>query len=106
MAALQNIFKGIPDNIPNELTEILCCSNNIRIERIVSEGHVTPDGTWYDQQQNEFVLLLSGAASIEFAEQEVALQPGDHLTIPAHTKHRVKWTDPKIKSIWLTVFFD
>ena len=78
-----------------------------RIERIVSRGHCTPND-WQDQPQSEWVILLTGAAQLEFAEpkQVVDLKPFDYVTIPAHSHHRVVWTDPDDLSIWLVVFGD
>lgn len=76
-----------------------------RIERIVSQGHASPPGFWYDQPEDEWVLVLQGAGTIAFAEEgsEVTLCAGDYLHIPAHCRHRVAWTDPHLPTIWLAV---
>jgi len=101
-----NISGGIPEEKEYEFLEEILCSKAVRIERIVSRGHSSPPGFWYDQTENEWVLLFSGRARIAFeTDDEVELQPGDHLLIPAGLKHRVVWTDPDIDTIWLAVFF-
>jgi cupin 2 domain-containing protein len=97
----------IPDELPQELFETLAHSDAVRIERIVSRGHATPEDEWYDQERHEFVLLVQGAARLAWADgRETALAPGDWLNIPAHEKHRVAWTDPDQDSIWLAVHYE
>lgn len=107
MTAIQNIFSDIPSNLPDELFETLVKSDNVRIERIVSNGHVSPEGFWYDQDQQEFVILLKGAAGLRFegADHPVEMRPGDFIDIPAHRKHRIEWTIPDEPTIWLAVHY-
>jgi cupin 2 domain-containing protein len=100
-----NLFTEIPANLAEELTQTLLESPPARIERIVSRGHASPKDCWYDQAGNEWVLLVAGAARLEFADRMVELKPGDYLNIPAHEKHRVDWTDPYQVTIWLAVFY-
>jgi len=78
-----------------------------RIERIVSRGHCSAAGFWYDQAETEWVLLVQGAARIRFEENDevVEMKPGDHLTIPARAKHRVEWCPPDQDTIWIAVFY-
>ncbi|MHB8801619.1 MAG: cupin domain-containing protein, partial [Rhodocyclaceae bacterium] len=78
-----------------------------RIERIVSTGQASPEGFWYDQPRDEWVLLLSGSAGLRFADEADVreLRPGDWLLIPAGCKHRVEWTDAAQPSVWLAVHF-
>ncbi len=79
----------------------------MHIERIVSRGHTSPEKGWYDQQRNEFVLVLKGAARLEFEDGRVEnMEPGDWLDIPAHAKHRVAWTDESQETVWLAVHYD
>ncbi len=102
----QNIFENIPDKIPEELFEIISNNNNAQIERIISDGHATPEEFWYDQEKYEFVILLKGSAEIRFEDNlTVKLKPGDYLTIPPHKKHRVERTSGKEKTIWLAVHY-
>jgi len=100
-----NIFADIPAQLPEELLECVLKKNNIVIERIVSKGHVTPPRQWYDQTEDEWVILLQGQANLLFEKNQrlVKLTPGDYLLIPAHTKHRVEWTLPDFNTIWLAV---
>lgn len=106
-----NLYEGIPEVLLEEWVDILCRQPGLRIERIVSRGHSSPPGFWYDQPEHEFVLLLRGGARLEFAataEREqycVELSPADHLLIPAHSRHRVAWTEQDADTVWLTVFF-
>ncbi|MFC7476641.1 cupin domain-containing protein [Dankookia sp. GCM10030260] len=75
-----------------------------RVVRIASRGQADPSGEWYDQAEDEFVLLLAGAARLGFADgAERPLAPGDWAVIPAHCRHRVAWTDPTQETLWLAV---
>ena len=108
MPTIHNIFSDLPSNLPDELFETLVKSDHVHIERIVSHGHSSPEGFWYDQDQAEFVILLKGAARLRFkvSDDLVELRPGDFIDIPAHRKHRVDWTTPDEPTIWLAVHFD
>ena len=100
-----NLFVAIPDRLSDEQITALLTSPHVRIERIVSQGHASPLGFWYDQDDSEWVVLLAGSAALRF-EGEAAprtLKPGDYLHIPARTKHRVEWTAPNEPTIWLAV---
>lgn len=102
----KNIFENIPDKLETEIFEDLLKTNNFKIERIVSEAHSSPDGFWYDQDKNEFVLLISGSAELEFEDGNITqLEPGDYIIIPPHKKHRVMKTDPDQKTVWLTIHY-
>lgn len=106
MAGPANLF-DIPPHVPQEQIDELAASPNIRIERIVSRGHASPDGFWYDQDWHEWVTVLKGSAGVLF-EGEAAprtLLPGDHLVIPAHCRHRVAWTDASRDTIWLAIHY-
>lgn len=104
---VRNIFESIPESIPEELFEKLGGAGGVVIERIVSCNHSCPEGFWYDQNQGEWVLLLRGSAALKFDGEEelILLKPGDWIDIPAHVRHRVEWTDPKQKTVWLAVFY-
>ena len=104
---MDNLFSDIPGSLPDEFVEIIAESPDIRIERIVSRGHSSPDDFWYDQDENEFVLLVSGEAGLKFEDEEnpVRMGPGDHMVITAHRRHRVEWTSPDEDTIWLAVFY-
>jgi cupin 2 domain-containing protein len=101
-----NLFKAIPAALAEEFTERLAGSNGARVERIVSRGHASPPGFWYDQSETEWVVLVCGRARLQFdGGVTVELAAGDHLTIPPHTRHRVEWTTDEEDTIWLAVFF-
>ena len=101
-----NLFSNLPGHLPDELFTTLLEAKNLRIERIVSQGHCSPEGFWYDQNQHEWVLVLQGAAQLTIEGETKELKPGDSLNIPAHQKHRVDWTIPVEPTIWLAVFYD
>jgi len=102
-----NIFKFIPENLHQEFIEVLAQKGDVKIERIVSHGHTSTESGWYDQTQDEWVIVLQGEAIISFEDDvDKHLDIGDHIIIPAHTKHKVSWTTPKIETIWIAVFFN
>lgn len=104
MAGLTNLFDDIPEDLPEELIQPLFSTSNVRIERIVSLGHASPEGFWYDQETHEWVLLVKGAARLMFeGEGPIDLRPGSFVNIPAHKRHRVEWTDPDQPTIWLAI---
>lgn len=100
-----NLLACVPASLPEELVQTLLRCHDIRLERIVSRGHHSPPDFWYDQDQHEWVLLLQGQASLAFEDRVLALQPGDYVNIPAHTRHRVAWTDPAQDTVWLALFY-
>ena len=105
MNDIRNIYSSIPAHIPSELIQEILIADSFKIERIVSKGHSSPEGFWYDQKQNEWVLLLKGGAGFLFesADEVIELKPGDYVNIPAHAKHRVEWTDPNTETVWVAV---
>lgn len=107
MIAVHNLQAGVPEKSAEEFLETLLTGGNFHVERIVSQGHASPAGFWYDQDTHEWALLHSGSAILRFEGQKdpVHLKPGDHLLIPAHVKHRVEWTDPDRDTVWLAVHF-
>jgi cupin 2 domain-containing protein len=99
----QNIFARIPQNLETEVFELLAGNNAVTIERIVSKGQKS---SWYDQERNEWVMILRGKAVLSFEDQtSVQLNEGDYINIPSHKKHRVSWTDPDNETIWLAVHY-
>ena len=102
-----NLFEGLPRSLPDELTDVLVRSETVRVERIVSTGHRSPELFWYDQDENEWVVVLKGEATLRFEGQEELrrLGPGDHVTIPAHCRHRVESTASGEPTVWLAVFY-
>ncbi len=102
-----NIYSDIPDRAPEEIFETLADSGKVRIERIISDSHASPEGFWYDQDENEWVMVLKGSAALKFEgrDEMVVLGLGDWVNIPAHLRHRVEWTDQEEKTVWLAVFY-
>ena len=102
-----NLFATIPAELPEELFETLLRGRDFRLERIVSRGHATPEGQWYDQDEHEWVLLVSGAAALEIEGREElrVLAPGDHVLLPARCRHRVAWTAAEEETVWVALFY-
>ena len=100
-------FEEFPAEVPEEVFETLLSADGVRIERIVSFGHASPEGFWYDQDDNEWVMVLRGAARLEFEGREEALdlRAGDYVNIPAGVRHRVDWTTPEEPTLWLAVWY-
>ncbi len=100
-----NHFAALPKPLPHELFTTLLDAGTVRIEQIVSHGHASPEDFWYDQDQHEWVIVLRGAARLRFEDEIVEMKPGDHVSIPAHKRHRLEWTTPEEPTIWLAVFY-
>lgn len=102
-----NLLSGIPKELPEEVFETLGCGTGLRIERIVSRGHVSPEGFWYDQDASEWVMVVQGRAMVELEGDPVPveLSEGDYVEIPAHVRHRVVFTEPDRETVWLAVHY-
>lgn len=104
---MRNLFAGLPTDLPEELVEVLAENKHVRIERIVSHGHSSPADFWYDQAENEWIVVLKGEARLllEGDNHPVELRSGDSINIPAHKRHRVEWTTAEEQTVWLAVFY-
>ena len=101
-----NINDRLPSDLPAEAFDELLRTPGVRIERIVSRGHTSPESGWYDQNEHEWVMVLQGAGTLSFEDGSIChLEAGDYLNIPAHCRHRVSWTDPDRMTVWLAVFY-
>jgi cupin 2 domain-containing protein len=102
-----NILSPLPDARAAEQVTTLVIRPGLRVERIVSLGQASPPGFWYDQADGECVLVLAGAATLQFADEPEArlLRAGDWLDIAPHRRHRVDWTDPATPTVWLAVIY-
>jgi cupin 2 domain-containing protein len=102
-----NLFEGVPRDLRQELIERLVGREGVRVERIVSRGHASPPGFWYDSPETEWVVVVRGRARLRFEGDDAPLElgPGDHVTIPPHARHRVESTAPGQDTIWIAVFF-
>ena len=103
----KNLFVDIPDDLKDELIETILQTANFRIERIVSRGHCSAEDFWYDQNDNELVILLKGNAVLRFEKQSqpIKMNPGDYLHVEKHVRHRVEWTNREQETIWLAVHY-
>lgn len=101
---MPNIYK-LPQEVSQlEKFEQIVSGKNIQIERIVSTGQTTPSGQWYDQELDEWVILLQGESELSYTDYtRIKIKAGDYLLIPAHTKHRVEYTSIEPACIWLAV---
>jgi len=104
---MANLFDDPPAELPEELFQPLLEGGSFRAERIVSLGHASPPGFWYDQDDHEWVIVLQGRAAVEIEGQPEAieLRRGSYLNIPAHARHRVAWTDPNERTVWLAIHY-
>jgi cupin 2 domain-containing protein len=106
---MENIFNDIPLDLPNELIEKIAgdAKKGVSVERIISRGHRSPKDFWYDQDKNEFVILIKGKAALLFKEPNklIEMSPGDYINIPAHTIHRVEWTSSGDDTVWLAIHY-
>ena len=102
-----SVYAGIPRELPDELVETLVDAATVRLARIVSRGHRSPDGFWYDQDDHEWVVVLAGRARLRLADGDEVLEmhPGDYVNIPAHRRHRVEWTTPDEPTVWLAIHY-
>lgn len=98
-----NLFREARAESEERIDELMR-SGSVRIERIVSEGQVSPPGFWYDQDEWEYVIVLQGNAELEFEEERVSMSAGDWVMIPAHERHRVSYTSIEPACVWLAVF--
>jgi cupin 2 domain-containing protein len=105
---VKNIFNGIPSELGKELFTTIHTAKKFRLERIVSRGQCSPQGFWYDQNENEWLIVLEGTASIQFDgdPEPVELHPGSYLNIPAHAKHRLVQTSQTRQTVWLAIHYD
>lgn len=104
---MDNLFADLPTRIPQERHDRLLETPAFRVERIVSTGHATPAGEWYDQDGDEWVMVLRGSAGLrlEGEREPRVMRPGDHVVIPAHRRHRVEWTDADGPTVWLALHY-
>ena len=98
---------GVVFDPDQEHIDTLYSNRNTRIKRILSKGHVTPPGQWYDQKEDEWVMLMQGNASLEFEDGSIIhLRTGDYIVLDAGTKHRVSYTSNNPPCIWLAVYVE
>lgn len=102
-----NMFSSIPPLFENEIEETLFEGEGLRIQRVLSCGQSSPRGFWYDQDEDEYVILLSGEAVLYFRDEgEIRMGSGDWIFIPAHKEHRIIYTSRKPKCVWFAIHGD
>jgi cupin 2 domain-containing protein len=100
-----NLYDPLPVVPGGEAFQTLLQDKGVRVERIVSHHHASPPGFWYDQAGSEWVIVLQGEATLEFADARLLeMRAGDWVSIPAHVRHRVRSTGTA--TIWIAVHVD
>lgn len=100
----KNLFDDLVFDKSSEKLETLIENEKVKIEKIITSGQASKKGFWYDQEWDEFVVVLEGSAQITFETKQVTLEKGDFLYIKAHERHHVSWSDPNIVTLWLAVY--
>ena len=101
-----NFFANLTDASQEEQVEELLQKDGVRIERITSMGQVSPEGFWYEQEENEWLMLLEGEARLQLESgEEISLKRGDTYFLPALKKHRVSYTSTEPICLWLAIFW-
>ena len=99
---VHNLLRSSEQPANAEETKTLFTADDARIEQIVSHGHSSPDGFWYNQPDAEWVALIKGFATLLVEGQgSLELGAGDYLLIPAHVRHRVESVSDD--AVWLAV---
>lgn len=101
---IKNIFQNIGEAGEEEQFNLLLNLPNCRIDRIVSAGHSSPKGFWYEQENDEWIMLMQGEATLEFEDRLVKMKTGDYMFLPKNCKHRVEYTSIEPACVWLCVF--
>ena len=104
---IEKVLACLPDCSQEEIFTSLLKTDHFHLERIVSAGQITPPGEWLTQERQEWVMVLKGRARLRFKEPDRlhALEAGDAVLIPAGCSHRVDWTDPAQKTVWLALHY-
>ena len=75
-----NLFADVADvsvaNKGEETFSEILARPGLKIERIISQGQISPPGFWYDQAWNEWVIVLKGTATLQFEHEPAARSLG------------------------------
>jgi len=104
MGNTRKIFETHDQRETNETFIPLLERAGFRLEQIVSNGQASEPGFWYDQDGDEWVLLVRGEAVLEFQDESIKLKDGDYLLIPAHVRHRVASCSQD--AVWLALHME
>ena len=105
---MNTIFANLPTQAqPEEVIEAILETNQFNLKRIISTGQSTPSDQWYDQEDDEWCILLKGKAALRFENEKnlLELNPGDYVHIPAHKRHQVAWTADNEATVWLALHY-
>lgn len=75
-----------------ERSEEVARLGGVVVEQILSGALQMP--TDYDQDHDEWVVLLAGSATVFVGGERLTLGPGDWVLLRAHEPHRVVATEP------------
>lgn len=101
-----NLLQPLPAAQAKEMIDTLARGDGMRIERIVSHGQCSPPGFWYEQDEDEWIVVMAGLARLQFDDGRLLeMKPGDQLNIRARRRHRVDWTAPDMPTVWLAVYY-
>lgn len=101
---MNNIFDKIGEAGEEEQFELLQKGAHYRIERIMSAGHSSPESFFYDQENDEWIMLVQGEATLEVEGKLTVLKAGDYMFLPKNCKHRIEKTSIDPACIWLCIF--
>lgn len=101
----ENIYEIAKESTkPEEVFDCLLKNENIIIERIITPNTDNPNSQWYNQDWDEWVLILKGFAKIEFDNNIIKeFREGDYIYIEKNLKHRVIFTQSDTNTIWLAI---
>lgn len=105
--SMDNLLADLPTNLKEEQVDLILDNGVLRLERIISRGHCSPPGFWYDQSEHEWVTVLQGQALLQIEGESCPrlLSAGDHLLLPSGCRHRVEQTSNTPATVWLALFF-
>ena len=102
LPSVSNILAICSSDSSTEQFFLLLSTPTLRLEKIESHGCATPIGHWYDQEDTEWVMLVTGSAILAFESGDsLSLKAGDYVTLPPHCKHRVEWCSEEAS--WLAL---
>ncbi len=94
-----SIFNNANPPKEGESFETLLQNKNVTIKRIISSSKI--DQEIMIQDEDEWFILISGAATLMIEGKKVTLKSGDYCTVPRKTPHRL--IEVKEGTIWLAV---
>lgn len=93
-----NLLDNLNFSRTEEVEEIVYEYEKVRVLRTMSLDQVTD---FMIQEEDEFVVLMEGKASIETDREVIEMKKGDFLFIEKGLRHRVIGQD---KAVWFCLF--